>query len=170
MNIEIPPMGFKPDPNVQATTGRTLIPPGWYETYISASEIKRNNKDTGYNCSLTFTITGPTSENRKVFKNLSYVNPSAQAQEIAEKELHLICAAVNLRVDLDHPTQLENTPLRIKIGAKKDNRGEMETAIFEYKKFTDVPGLAATAPVPPPIAAPKTAADSPPWTEDDIPF
>ena len=170
MNIDIPPMGFKPDPNVQATPGRTLIPAGWYETYISESEIKRNNKDTGYNCSLTFTITGPTSENRKVFKNLAYVNPSAQAQEIAEKELHLICAAVQLTGNLDHPTQLENVPMRIRIGAKKDNRGEMETAIYEYKKFSDVPGSAATAPVPPPIAAPKTATDAPPWTEDDIPF
>jgi len=170
MNIEIPPMGFKPDPNVEASPARTLIPPGWYETYISASEIKRNNKDTGYNCSLTFTITGPTSENRKIFKNLAYVNPSAQAQEIAEKELHLICAAVNLTGNLDHPTQLENVPMRIRIGAKKDNRGEMETAIYEYKKFSDVPGPAAAAPVPPPVAVPAATTDSPPWKEDDIPF
>ena len=153
---------------MQATPGRTLIPAGWYETYISASEIKRNNKDTGYNCSLTFTITGPTSENRKVFKNLAYVNPSAQAQEIAEKELHLICAAVQLTGNLDHPTQLENVPMRIRIGAKKDNRGEMETVIYEYKKFTDVPALASVSPVAPPVA-PATA-DAPPWEGEAVPF
>lgn len=170
MDINIPKMGFKPDPNVQDTNTRTLIPDGWYETYVSGAEIKRNNKDTGYNCNLTFTVTGPTSENRKIFKNYAYENPSEVAQEIAIKQLNLLCAALNFTGVMDHPTELENKPLRVKVGSKKDDRGEMRNEIYEYKKFSDVPGSAAAAPVPPPVAAAAATTDSPPWKEDDIPF
>lgn len=139
------------------------VPAGNYVAVITDSEIKPTR--SGRALKLTFRIVEGQHNGRLIWANLNVENQSAQAQEIAQKQLSALCHAVGV-INLTDTLQLHDKPVRIRV--------KVRPAEGEYAASNDVTGyeavggggtpVTAAAPARPasaPAAAPARAAA--PW-------
>ncbi|MBZ0266258.1 DUF669 domain-containing protein [bacterium] len=80
--------------HVEPSTDFEIIPAGRYTAAITDSDLRPNSKGTGEYMWLEFTVMDGPFAGRKLWAQLNIDNPSAQAVEIAERELSAICRAV----------------------------------------------------------------------------
>lgn len=137
------------------------LPAGNYVAMVVDSDIKPTR--SGRALKLAFRIIDGPHNGRQVWVNLNIENASAQAQEIAQKQLSALCHAVNV-INLTDTLQLHEKPVRIRV--------KVRAAEGEYAASNDVTGFeavaAGTAPQPqtPFAAAPAaavSAAPAAPW-------
>lgn len=116
---------------VEPNTAFELIPPGWYDAIITASEFKPTSSGNGKYLELTLQILNGTCQNRKTWDRLNLDNPSPTAVKIAKGTLSSICRAVGVLTPQDS-AELHNKPLKIQIKHREWN-GEMREEVKGYK-------------------------------------
>jgi hypothetical protein len=86
---------------VEPSTPREVIPANKYIAHIVKSDMVDTSGGTGRMLVLEWDILEGEYRERKVFSRLNLVNASAQAAEIAQRELSAICRAVGAMVVSD---------------------------------------------------------------------
>jgi hypothetical protein len=93
------------------------LPVGDYLVVITSSELKDTKQKTGKYLQLTYDVVDGEYKNRKIFDRLNIMNPSEDAQSIAQRALSSICRAVGVM----HPKQseeLHDKPFVVKLGIR----------------------------------------------------
>lgn len=121
------------------------IPAGVYDAEVTASDIVEKDSGAKVRLSLEITVTGPQFEGRKLWHGFNLKNPSAMAQEIAQRELSDLCRACGLAAVPAESEEFHGIPIRIKVGMGKPNPPYEARA--EVKKFL-APGDDAPAQQP----------------------
>jgi hypothetical protein len=93
------------------------IPAGIYEAQIIESRLDDSNGKNGPGKMLVLQVEvlGPKYVKRQIFDQLTIVNPSAQAQDIAAKTLKRICTAVGWSGPLADSSDLHFKPMLIRV-------------------------------------------------------
>ena len=91
-----------------------VLPAGWYNARVTASEMKPTKDGTGSMLALTLSVMDGKYVNRKIFERLNLKNKSPKAVEIAYQTLSSICHATGV-IQLGNPTQLHGIPLQVKV-------------------------------------------------------
>lgn len=110
------------------------LPAGNYVAMVVDSELKPTRSGRALKLALRI-IEGPHA-NRQVWTNLNIENSSAQAQEIAQKQLSALCHAVGV-INLADTLQLHERPVRIRV--------KLRPAEGEYAASNDITGYEAVA-------------------------
>lgn len=136
------------------------IPAGWYRMWIVNSEINRTKAGTGKRLELELDVIDGQHKGRKAWEGLNIENPSAQAQEIALRDLSAICYATGV-LNFSTPLQLQRKPMLVKLGIEKKAGYKDRNIILGYK--------ASDQDERPTVPADAVAADSDD-SDDDLPF
>lgn len=128
--------------NVAPDEGRMTVPPGWYNTVISKSEMKPTSTGNGSYLQLELTILDGEHKGRKLFDRMNLNNPSATAVEIAQKRLSAYCHATNV-INVSNSMQLHNIPFKVKVKLKP-----AEGQYDESNEITAVKALDSTDAAP----------------------
>ena len=140
------------------------LPAGWYDTTISAAEVKPTKDGSGQYIKVKYQITGPTHSGRIVFGNINVRNASQKAEEIGRQQLGELMRALNIP-RLTDTDQLIGGMLAIKLDIRAAT--EQYAAQNEVRGFKAGNGMASDvptfAPSKPPTAPSKGAA--PPWAK-----
>ena len=110
------------------------VPAGNYVAVVTDSDLKPTR--SGRALKLTFRIAEGQHNGRLIWANLNVENQSAQAQEIAQKQLSALCHAVGV-INLTDTLQLHDRPVRIRV--------KVRAAEGEYAASNDVTGYEAVA-------------------------
>lgn len=101
-----------------------LVPAGWYQMFISKAEL-RPTKSGGSMISVTYDITGPTHQGRKIFGNFNWENANPVAQEIGRKQFAQQVRALGLP-GIQQLEDLINLPFDGKVGIQKSKDPQYE--------------------------------------------
>lgn len=127
-----------PDPGQQ-----DIVPAGWYNAAITASDLKPTKDGTGFYLECRFTILDGDQKDKKVYARLNIQNSNAKAVEIALAQLSAIAHAVGI-LQVQDSSQLHNRPLKIKVKVRPaDGQYEAANEISAYKDINAV--IAPTA-------------------------
>ena len=128
------------------------LPAGQYQAMITATEMRNTIAGNGQYLLLTFDIIGPTHAGRKLWDRLNLVNPNPQAEQIAQRQLANLCAALG-RDGVKESEELHNLPLVLEVGLHENKKMErMENVIKAYLPLQTRPVVAKTS-----------ASATPPW-------
>lgn len=105
------------DSNKHDDMGYDPIPNGEYVAAITKSELKLTNDKQGQRLVLYFKVQEGKYKGRTLFTGLNIVNKSAQAVEIAQKELATICRACG-RVKINDSDELHGIPMKVSVGTE----------------------------------------------------
>ena len=137
-----------------------LIPAGWYQMFISKAEL-RPTKSGGSMISVTYDITGPTHQGRKIFGNFNWENVNPVAQEIGRKQFAQQVRALGLP-GIQSLDDLINLPFDGKVGIQKSKDPQYEDSnrvtAFAAAGSKSGGGIAQAAPQQRPVAAPQRTA------------
>jgi len=139
--------------NVEPAAVRGAIPAGKYKCVITASEEKPTRSMTGSMLKLSMQVIEGPQQGSYVFDQLNVNNPSATAQEIAERQLSAICRAVGVYTPQDS-SDLHNKPLIVTVRVETTEQYGTQNKVSGYESCEK--GAA------PSVAAPAGAA-VPPW-------
>lgn len=152
-------IGFNP----QAAEKRGCLPAGEYLAVISASDVVAGKKAGSQMLKLTYTCVGEGVKGRLFWQNLNIVNPSAEAQKIAQSELREICEAVGLGAAMvDDSAMLHNKPMLVRIKIEKAEGYDDKNVPTSWKPPGATAGMAAGGFKPPVAGAAAPAAFKPP--------
>ena len=143
----------------------SALPAGDYSVLISTSEWKPA-KSGGQYLSLTLQVLEGPHQGRFLWHNLNLNHPTAQAAEIAQRELSAICRAVG-RMTIEDSEQLHDIPMIVKVAyiPPKDQWPE-KNQIKQWKPAGSAAQPALTpAPAPATKPAPKAAPAPAPATK-----
>ena len=137
-----------------------LVPAGWYQMFISKAEL-RPTKSGGSMISVTYDITGPTHQGRKIFGNFNWENANPVAQEIGRKQFAQQVRALGLH-SIQSLDDLINLPFDGKVGIQKSKDPQYEDSnrvtAFAAAGSKSGGGAAQAAPQQRPVAAPQRTA------------
>jgi hypothetical protein len=128
------------------------LPPGEYTVMVTDSAIKTTQAGTGRYISLEFDVQAPDAfRGRKLWDNMNIENPSAEAVEIAKRQLAQLVQSCGLQ-EIQDTTQLHHIPVVAIV--KVDRKDATRNQIKGYK-------AAGGQPAPQPQAAPMQQAAAP---------
>lgn len=137
-----------------------LVPAGWYQMFISKAEL-RPTKSGGSMISVTYDITGPTHQGRKVFGNFNWENANPVAQEIGRKQFAQQVRALGLP-GIKSLDDLINLPFDGKVGIQKSKDPQYEDSnrvtAFAVAGSKSGGGVAQAAPQQRQVAVPQRPA------------
>lgn len=132
------------------------LPAGRYQAMIIASEMRNTIAGNGQYLLLTFEILGPTHSKRRIWDRLNIVNPNPKAEQIAQRQLANLCAALG-RDGVQESEELHNMPLNLEIGLQENKKMErMENLIKGYLPINQTPAVVTAT-------AKTSASATPPW-------
>ena len=100
---------------------RSALPPGEYLAAIAKSDVSDTKAGDGRKIDFEFEVLDGVHKGRRFWTLLNLWNKSAQAVEIAQRELNTIChAAGKLRV-ID-TEELHGIPMKVVLGVDKEGR------------------------------------------------
>lgn len=99
------------------------IPAGVYDLHIIESNVTIKERGVNEMLSLQIEIIGPSYAKRQIFENLSYLHPNVQAQDIANKTIKKICAAVGHHGPLHDSADLHFKPAKARVGIEPPKNG-----------------------------------------------
>ncbi len=143
---------FNPD---EVSDDREIVPADTYNAHIIESSMGETR--SGQMLKLTWEIIDGPLAKRRVWENLNIVNQNAQAQEIAQRSLKRICAAVGYVGVLTDSEHLHFKPCTITVAIRPPEGQYGEQNIV--KGYKAMGGVGA----PTQAAAPAGAATSTPW-------
>ena len=132
-----------------------LIPAGWYQMFISNAEL-RQTRSGGSMISVTYDITGPTHQGRKIFGNFNWENANPVAQEIGRKQFAQQIRALGLP-GIQGLDDLINLPFDGKVGIQKSKDPQYEDS-NRVTAFAAAGSKSGGEQVSQPVAAPKLPA------------
>jgi hypothetical protein len=126
------------------------LPRGWYPAVILESEIIPTSKQDGFRLMLTYQVIDGPAKGRKITKGYNIDNPSAQAVEIAMKEIKTICVCIGHHAPMSRTEELYNRPLQIFVVDQKDSdyndiKGYKDINGNDPDKITASPAVGAPA-------------------------
>lgn len=134
-----------------------LVPAGWYQMFISKAEL-RPTKSGGSMISVTYDITGPTHQGRKIFGNFNWENANPVAKEIGRKQFAQQVRALGLS-GIQQLEDLINLPFDGKVGIQKSKDPQYEDSnrvtAFAAAGSKSGDGVAQAALQKRPVAAPQ---------------
>lgn len=141
------------DANTVEPADFSALPAGDYSVLISSSEWKPA-KSGGQYLSLTLQVLEGPHQGRFLWHNLNLSHPTAQAAEIAQRELSAICRAVG-RMTIEDSEQLHDIPMIVKVAyiPPKDQWPEKN----QIKQWKPAGSAAQPALTPAPAPATKSA-------------
>ena len=116
---------------VTPSEGFDVLPAGEYRVCIVESSMVRTKKDDGDLIKLTLQVLDGQYQNRKIFEQLNWNNPSAAAQTIGRGTLSAICRAVGILTPTD-TAELHNRPMRAKVKVGKDTGYGEKNEVVKY--------------------------------------
>jgi hypothetical protein len=141
------------------------LPAGWYSATITGAELRDTKKTDengrpGQYIRVTYDVTGPTHQGRKVWGNLNVSNSNEKAEQIGRQQLGELMRAGGLARVKD-TDELLGVSLEIKVKF---------VPAGEYPAGNDVAGWRAVKgsymPKPQPAApAPSASNSAPPWAK-----
>ena len=143
------------------------VPAGWYNVLIENSEMKPASTPGNAYLQLVMKILDGQYAGRKLFSRHNIINASAQAQEIAFRELSSVCRAVG-KMQVGDSAELHNVPLMAKVkvvpaDAKYEAKNEVTAFAHISQVVGQAPGAAGVAPwAPPAPTQPPSVAATPP--------
>lgn len=143
--------------DIEPSAPRGTIPAGKYKAVITASEEKPTKAMTGTKLALTLQIIEGPHQGAYLYDNLNVNNPSATAQEIAQRQLSAICRAVGVYTPNDS-SDLHNKPLMVTVKVENTEQYGAQNKVAGYEACEKVGGAGGGAPV---AAASPSAV--PPW-------
>ena len=144
--------------HIDPTVDFEHVPASKYTAEITDSDMRDNSKGTGEYLWLEFTILDGPYAGRKLWNQLNLVNPSAQAVEIAQRELSAICHATG-KLRVKDSMELHNIPLEINVKVKNNPEYGMQNIIRGYKAINRAGnGQAIKSPAKTTAPAPATNA------------
>jgi len=138
------------------------LPAGEYPAHVTDSDIKDTKKGDGKYIKLTWEILDGPFAGRLVFENYNYINSSAQAAEIGQRDFASACRALG-RPNVTDTEQLHAIPaiIKLKIQPGKDGYAP-QNKIAKYSPVSagiaQPPAAQQAAPPPPgypPVAPPN---------------
>jgi hypothetical protein len=142
----MPEINFNSD-EIDPISGFDPLPVGEYLVIISNSEIKETKQKTGKYLQLTYDVIDGKYKNRKIFDRLNIINPSEDAQTIAQRALSAICHVTGVA----HPRQTEelhDKPFIVKIGIRPASGEFSESNIVKGYKYKDGSTIDGKKPAP----------------------
>ena len=111
------------------------LPNGEYRFEATAAEIKDTANGNGKILKLTYTVLAPEKyEGRKLFTNMNLENANAQAQEIGQRDLAMLCRALGL-TGVDDTDELLLISFAAKVGLGKPSKDGQYPARAEIKRY-----------------------------------
>lgn len=112
-----------------------VLPAGWYAVEIESAEIKDNKAGTGKFLKLKLSVVGERFTNRKVFTNITLMNPNTTAVEIGMRELNDLGAACGLAA-LGDTAELVGKTLDVRVKIDKPREGyDADNSVNGYAKL-----------------------------------
>lgn len=111
----------------------TPVKPGYYNMYITESEMKATKAGNGHYLSLKLEVVDGEYAKRVFFDNLNLDNPNQQAVEIAQRTLSSICHAIGV-MKVKDSEELHYKPMLVKVGIEEDQNGNPKNVVKGYKK------------------------------------
>lgn len=130
--------------NIEPAAVRGAIPAGKYKCVITASEEKPTRAMTGSMLKLSMQVIEGPHQGSYVFDQLNVNNPSATAQEIAERQLSAICRAVGVFTPQDS-SDLHNKPLIVTVRVETTQEYGTQNKVSGYEPCDKVAAPAAPA-------------------------
>lgn len=126
---------------------------GWYTAMISNVELKDTKAGTGKYLAVRFDITGPTSQGRVVFTNITVVNPSEKAERIGREQIGKIMGILKLKEAANSDVFVGHA-IGIKLSIKRSEEWGDRNEVREYKpadfrEFKATPSPADNQSAPP---------------------
>lgn len=147
-----------------------VLPAGWYNVRMTASENKPTKDGQGSYLAITLTVIDGPAAGRKIFDLLNLNNKNPKAVEIAYQTLSAICHATGV-IQLQDSTQLHGIPMQVKVKIKPaEGQYEEGNETAGYKKIeggAGAPAAPAWAAAPPPITQQQSPiqAVAPAWSQ-----
>lgn len=127
---------------------REPLPKGMYQVVIVESQIKNNLAGTGEYISLKLQVVDGEHSGRWIWDNLNVRNASKTAEEIAQRQLQLVCLACGV-TKLNQTEELHDIPILAEVDIdRKDptrNRVNGYAALSAGKTSTAAPKASASA-------------------------
>lgn len=125
-----------------------VLPAGWYNVRMTASEMKPTKDGSGSYLSLTLTVEDGQFKGRKIFDRLNLNNKNAMAVKIAYEALSAICHATGV-IQLQDSTQLHGLLMACKLKVKPAEGAYSEgNEVAGYKAVEGAPGGPQAQPAP----------------------
>lgn len=141
--------------NIEPAAPRGTLPAGKYKCVITASEEKPTRAMTGTKLALTMQVIEGPHQGAYLYDNLNVNNPSATAQEIAQRQLSAICRAVGVYTPKES-SDLHNKPLMVTVKVENSEQYGAQNKIAGYEACEKV-ATEATA------SAGAASSAVPPW-------
>lgn len=146
--------------DIEPAAPRGTLPAGKYKCVITASEEKPTRAMTGTKLALTMQVIEGPHQGAYLYDNLNVNNPSATAQEIAQRQLSAICRAVGVYTPNDS-SDLHNKPLMVTVKVENTEQYGAQNKVAGYEACDKAGGAGGVAPV---AAAAALAGNAvPPW-------
>jgi len=139
------------------------LPNGIYRLEVEASDVTPTKDGKGTILKTTMVVVAPDEyAKRKLFTNYNLENPSAQAQEIGQRQFAALCRAIGVH-EVEDSEDLHFRSFTVKVGLGKPSKDGQYPARAEIKKYFfpdegDLPEPAID--LEQPAAAPRHANDN----------
>ena len=122
-----------------------VLPAGWYQAKVKATELKQTKAGNGEYISLQFEILGPSHQGRVVFSNINIMNPNPKAEEIGLSQLNSLLSAIGLS-QISDTDQMINGEAMIKLSIKRSEEYGDKNEVKGYKAVANaMPTMANSA-------------------------
>jgi hypothetical protein len=147
------------DPSTAPADDRNfdLIPSGWQPMHAIETDVGPTKDGNGQVLVVTWEILEGPFAKRRIWSRINIANPSAQAQEIGQRDLGSICKALGLG-PISDSKEIEFKPLQGRVGVEPGQNGyEAKNKVSAFKAY----GAAGSPPSaraaqPQTTAAPQT--------------
>lgn len=119
--------GWNPD-DVPADDRDNLepIPPGRYELEVVDSDLVQAKSGKGTLLKLQHRVVSGRFENRRIFTQHNFQHENATAQDIGQREIKALCAAIGHMGPLEDSNDLHGIPFMASVKIEQDKSGQYE--------------------------------------------
>ncbi len=136
--------GFNPDDVPPDERGSLEpVPAGIYDLEVIESDLVPTKNGSGQLLKLTHQIVSGPYENRLIWSQHNFLNASAKAQEIGQREISDLCRAIGHTGVLEDSNDLHGIPYRARVTVERDEVYGPKNVI---KRFLPRDGVEQAAP------------------------
>jgi len=138
---------------------RAPLPKGMYEVAVISSDLKTTQAGTGQYIELTLQVIDGPHGGRRIWDRLNVSNPNKTAEDIAKRQLQMLCLAAGV-TNLTDTEQLHDRPVLAELDL--DRKDPTRNRVMGYASLsTKQASRPSSAPSLPPGQKPGAAAR--PW-------
>lgn len=135
---------FDPATAPESDRNFDVMPAGWHPMHAIEADVQPPKTGGGQMICLTWEVLDGAFKGRRIWHRINYINASAQAQEIGQRELGQLCKALGLGPITDTDV-LKFKPVQGRVGIEKGKDGyEDKNKVSDFKPY----GQSGAAPPP----------------------